>query len=182
MALVRRLLASGATFVLQRAVPSPVLRHPATWLSACKFSSQARLQSGPSAPPSLPPNGAASRVTVTGLQHPFSMHGRVVVKKLLEAGAASVGESVVVGGWVRAGRTAEAGTLAFLDVSDGSCLQNLPCIIPAVGFTATISLSTSSSSLTSDVHPTLSDVHPFHAAVLIWLLTWAARACTSSSR
>ena len=63
------------------------------------------------------------------LKHPFSMHGRVVLKKLLEAGTAAAGTEQVVGGWVRTGRKAQKGTLGFLEIMDGSCQMTLQVLI-----------------------------------------------------
>ena len=41
----------------------------------------------------------------------------------------SVGASVSIQGWVRTKRTSKAG-LAFLEVNDGSSLQNLQAVVP----------------------------------------------------
>lgn len=38
------------------------------------------------------------------LQHPYSMHGRVVIAKVLALGREAVGKEVVAGGWVKTGR------------------------------------------------------------------------------
>jgi asparaginyl-tRNA synthetase len=65
-----------------------------------------------------------------GLEHPFTMHNRVVLKKLRAAGKSVAGQSVVVGGWVRTGRKAEKGAIAFLEIGDGSCIQTLQVVVP----------------------------------------------------
>ena len=112
--LPRLLLAPGVAR-LPLALPAVVSRR--RWLSAL------------SSPPGTATTPAFSADT---LRHPFSMHGRVVLKKLLGAGPAAVGSTVVVGGWVRTGRSAEAGASAFVELSDGSCHQTLQCVVPKV--------------------------------------------------
>ena len=90
---------------------------------------------GGGAAPTNAPAGAFTAGYVNGsapggsLKHPFSMHGRVVLKKLLEAGTAAAGTEQVVGGWVRTGRKAQKGTLGFLAIMDGSCQQTLQVLI-----------------------------------------------------
>ncbi|XP_062210812.1 asparagine--tRNA ligase, cytoplasmic 1-like [Phragmites australis] len=53
------------------------------------------------------------------------------IRDVLAAGAARVGERVVVGGWVRTGREQGRGTFAFLELSDGSCAATLQVIVDA---------------------------------------------------
>lgn len=80
-----------------------------------------------------PEVAAAAAVAVAGdaatLRQPFAMHERCVIKKLLLAGSSMVGQTVVVGGWVRTGRLAKAGELAFLEMSDGSSHKTLQCVV-----------------------------------------------------
>lgn len=41
-----------------------------------------------------------------------------------------IGETIVVGGWVKSGRTAEKNAFAFLELNDGTTPQHLQCIMP----------------------------------------------------
>jgi asparaginyl-tRNA synthetase len=43
-------------------------------------------------------------------------------------GASLIGATVVVGGWVKTGRVADKGALAFLELNDGSGPTNLQCV------------------------------------------------------
>lgn len=54
---------------------------------------------------------------------------RVLIKTILKAGESAVGEIVKVGGWVKKGRKGDAGKLAFLDVNDGSCPDNIQLVV-----------------------------------------------------
>ena len=60
---------------------------------------------------------------------PYSRsYGRTMVATVLESesqGLAHVGRTIRVGGWVKTGREAGAGAFAFLEVNDGSCMQNI---------------------------------------------------------
>ncbi|GJP29115.1 hypothetical protein CLOM_g2407 [Closterium sp. NIES-68] len=59
---------------------------------------------------------------------------RVVIKTILGApdgGLSLVGQTVVVGGWVKTGREQGKGTFAFLELNDGSCPANLQVIVKA---------------------------------------------------
>jgi asparaginyl-tRNA synthetase len=84
---------------------------------------------------------------VSSIQHAFSVAGRVVIQKLLQGGRAFIGQSVVVGGWVKTGRDGEKGALAFLEVNDGSCTANLQVIVPSSVFDLSILTSTGASVL-----------------------------------
>ena len=84
---------------------------------------------------------------VSSIQHAFSVAGRVVIQKLLHGGRAFIGQSVVVGGWVKTGRDGEKGALAFLEVNDGSCTANLQVIVPSSVFDLSILTSTGASVL-----------------------------------
>ena len=46
-------------------------------------------------------------------------------------GASLIGATVVVGGWVKTGRVADKGALAFLELNDGSGPTNLQCVVKA---------------------------------------------------
>jgi asparaginyl-tRNA synthetase len=74
--------------------------------------------------------GDGFTASTTGLEHPYTMHGRVVCKKLIAAGKAAIGEKIVVGGWVRTGRKQMKGSIAFLEVTDGSCHATLQVVVP----------------------------------------------------
>jgi asparaginyl-tRNA synthetase len=56
---------------------------------------------------------------------------RARIRDILAGGAALFGQRVVVGGWVRTGREQGRGALAFLKVTDGSCLGTLQVIVHA---------------------------------------------------
>eukprot|EP00035_Acanthoeca_spectabilis_P034859 m.31218 g.31218 ORF g.31218 m.31218 type:complete len:607 (+) comp6913_c0_seq1:110-1930(+) len=75
--------------------------------------------------------GAEAPDAVSSVQHPFSIKGRVVVKRLLEAGKAMIGQEVVVGGWVKTGRKQGKDTFAFLEVNDGSSMENAQLMVTA---------------------------------------------------
>lgn len=66
---------------------------------------------------------------------PYSRsYGRTMVSTILDSesgGAALVGRTVRVGGWVKTGRVAGAGSFAFLEVNDGSCFANLQVMVDA---------------------------------------------------
>ena len=51
--------------------------------------------------------GTKSTCNLTSIQHPFTLHGRVVISKLLKSGSAFVGQTVTIGGWVKTGRSAD---------------------------------------------------------------------------
>ena len=53
---------------------------------------------------------------------------RVIIKSILgsqDGGLGLVGQTMVVGGWVKTGREQGKGSFAFLEVNDGSCFANL---------------------------------------------------------
>jgi asparaginyl-tRNA synthetase len=57
---------------------------------------------------------------------------RTMVETVLgseSGGAALVGRTLRVGGWVKTGREAGAGAFAFLEVNDGSCYANLQVMV-----------------------------------------------------
>lgn len=59
---------------------------------------------------------------------------RVPIKSILgrpDKGAGLVGRKVRIGGWVKTGREAEKGTLAFLQVNDGTSPENLQVLVKA---------------------------------------------------
>eukprot|EP00045_Choanoeca_perplexa_P007712 m.70897 g.70897 ORF g.70897 m.70897 type:complete len:624 (-) comp14182_c0_seq1:72-1943(-) len=77
----------------------------------------------------LAPQPLVGDATVESIQHPFSMHGRVVIKKLLATPKAFVGQEVTIGGWVKTARVQGKGTFTFLEMNDGSTPTNLQCIV-----------------------------------------------------
>eukprot|EP00039_Didymoeca_costata_P018404 m.333317 g.333317 ORF g.333317 m.333317 type:complete len:619 (+) comp17117_c0_seq1:128-1984(+) len=97
-----------------------------------KIINESKAKGPAAAKPSAPSSGAQFKSSSDdggSMEHPFTMHNRVVVKKLLARGDKCVGETVTVGGWVRTGRLQEKGALAFLEVNDGSCLESVQCVI-----------------------------------------------------
>ncbi|KAL3825233.1 hypothetical protein ACJIZ3_021262 [Penstemon smallii] len=59
---------------------------------------------------------------------------RVLIQSILgrlDNGAGLAGQKVRIGGWVKTGREAEKGKMAFLEVNDGSCPGNLQVIVHA---------------------------------------------------
>ncbi|TVU17847.1 hypothetical protein EJB05_33907, partial [Eragrostis curvula] len=60
---------------------------------------------------------------------PSISHARI--RDIVAGGAALAGARVVVGGWVRTGREQCRGALAFLKVTDGSCLAALQLVVDA---------------------------------------------------
>uniref|UniRef100_A0A7S0US18 asparagine--tRNA ligase n=1 Tax=Polytomella parva TaxID=51329 RepID=A0A7S0US18_9CHLO len=66
--------------------------------------------------------------------YPYSRtYERVTVNTILHgpsSGVDFVGKVLKVGGWVKAGREAGAGAFAFLDVNDGTCIDNLQVMVP----------------------------------------------------
>lgn len=80
------------------------------------------------APPSLDGLTLSSAVE----QAQFSQ--RVLIRSILgrpDMGAGLAGERVKIGGWVKTGREADKGRMAFLEVNDGSCPGNLQVIVYA---------------------------------------------------
>eukprot|EP00730_Choanoeca_flexa_P002786 TRINITY_DN11174_c0_g1_i3.p1 TRINITY_DN11174_c0_g1~~TRINITY_DN11174_c0_g1_i3.p1 ORF type:complete len:621 (+),score=216.29 TRINITY_DN11174_c0_g1_i3:163-1863(+) len=71
----------------------------------------------------------SDQTSLASIQHPFSMHGRVVIKKLLDAPKGFVGQEVTIGGWVKTGRVQGKGAFVFLEVNDGSTPTNLQCLV-----------------------------------------------------
>ena len=68
------------------------------------------------------------------LAHPYNASGgagRLVVEKLLAGGreGPAVGQEVVAGGWVKTGRIGGGGSLAFVELNDGSCPGNLQLVV-----------------------------------------------------
>eukprot|EP00048_Salpingoeca_helianthica_P014332 m.221164 g.221164 ORF g.221164 m.221164 type:complete len:567 (-) comp15733_c0_seq1:36-1736(-) len=94
---------------------------------------------------------AAGSLSLADIQHPFTIGERVVIDKLLKSGTAFVGQTVVAGGWVKTGRTADKGAFAFLEVNDGSCPANLQVIVSADVFDLSILTSTGASVLVKGV-------------------------------
>lgn len=76
------------------------------------------------------PLSAVVPVDATTVQHPYSMNGRVPVKTVLNLGLSLVGQTVVIGGWVKTGREQGKGAFAFLEVNDGSCQTNIQIVVP----------------------------------------------------
>eukprot|EP00285_Hemiselmis_virescens_P010429 CAMPEP_0173382240 /NCGR_PEP_ID=MMETSP1356-20130122/4720_1 /TAXON_ID=77927 ORGANISM="Hemiselmis virescens, Strain PCC157" /NCGR_SAMPLE_ID=MMETSP1356 /ASSEMBLY_ACC=CAM_ASM_000847 /LENGTH=603 /DNA_ID=CAMNT_0014336473 /DNA_START=33 /DNA_END=1844 /DNA_ORIENTATION=- len=61
-----------------------------------------------------------------------SIYQRVPIASIfaLECGGSSlIGETIVVGGWVKSGRTADKDSFAFLEINDGSAPQHLQVLI-----------------------------------------------------
>ena len=68
------------------------------------------------------------------LQNPYSNHiyRRCSIKDILgdDEGQQCIGlTGIVVGGWVRTGRTAEKGALTFLEINDGSCVHSMQVLV-----------------------------------------------------
>ena len=117
---------------------------------------------------------AAAPVSLESLQQPYGLSGRLVVKKFLEAGRSLVGQTVVVGGWVRSGRTAQAGALAFVELSDGSTPGTLQAVFAGDAFKDQFKALTSTGAalmLRGEVkqHPEKDDVVEVHATELLHL-------------
>ena len=73
-------------------------------------------------------------------------------------GLSLVGETLVVGGWVKTGREADAGKILFLEVNDGSTPQSLQVVVSSEIF---------SSSETSSGVSSLADMRPTGTSVVI---------------
>jgi len=74
-------------------------------------------------------NNIAASAADVPLEHPFGLNGRVVIAKLLASGNAHVGKELVVGGWVQNGRAAAGGTIAFINVVDGSSHDPIQIVV-----------------------------------------------------
>ena len=85
--------------------------------------------------------------SISSVQHPYTISGRAVISKLLKEGLSLIGQEVVVGGWVKTGRMADKGAIAFLEVNDGSCPANLQVIVPSSVYDLDIITSTGASVL-----------------------------------
>lgn len=72
---------------------------------------------------------AAEGSSAADICHPYAMHNRVVISKLLAQGKAALGQQVTVGGWVKTGRQQGKGAFVFLEVNDGSTPKNLQCMV-----------------------------------------------------
>lgn len=72
---------------------------------------------------------AAAASLIDAVRQPYSMHGQVVIAKLLASGRALVGQEIVAGGWVKTGRQQGKGAFVFLEVNDGSTHKNLQCMV-----------------------------------------------------
>ncbi|OMO70488.1 Aspartyl/Asparaginyl-tRNA synthetase, class IIb [Corchorus capsularis] len=76
--------------------------------------------------------GTMDLTTDTSLNHAFS--DRVLIRSIVgrpDGGAGLAGKRVRVGGWVKTGREQAKGTLAFLELNDGSCPANLQAVVDA---------------------------------------------------
>ncbi|KAG6428631.1 hypothetical protein SASPL_112884 [Salvia splendens] len=83
--------------------------------------------SGDSAPPP-----AMDGLTLSDAVPEAEFSKRVLIKSILgrpDKGAGLNGQKVRIGGWVKTGREAEKGTLAFLQVNDGSSPENLQVLV-----------------------------------------------------
>mmetsp|Transcript_57883 Transcript_57883/g.138043 ORF Transcript_57883/g.138043 Transcript_57883/m.138043 type:complete len:604 (+) Transcript_57883:48-1859(+) len=60
-----------------------------------------------------------------------SLYSRVAIKALFgdDEGVSLIGQKIVVGGWVKTGRTADKGAFAFLELNDGTCSANLQTLV-----------------------------------------------------
>ncbi len=86
-------------------------------------------------------NGAAAAAAAEDLVAPYSRsYGRTPIAAALrpaspgasgEGNLSLVGTELTVGGWVRTGREALAGALAFVGLNDGSCQGVLQVVLPA---------------------------------------------------
>lgn len=83
--------------------------------------------SSSSVPPPLSPTLATSTSPSQPLEHPYSMHGRVVLSRVLALGREAIGREIVAGGWVKTGRVQGKGAFCFLELNDGSTPKNLQC-------------------------------------------------------
>ncbi|OMO65929.1 Aminoacyl-tRNA synthetase, class II (D/K/N) [Corchorus olitorius] len=71
-------------------------------------------------------------LTETCLNHAFS--DRVLIRSIVgrpDGGAGLAGKRVRAGGWVKTGREQGKGTLAFLELNDGSCPASLQVVVDA---------------------------------------------------
>jgi len=70
----------------------------------------------------------------TALENPYSksLYKRIAIKDLFgeDQGRRVIGKQVVVGGWVKTGRTADKGAFAFLELNDGTTPINLQTLVP----------------------------------------------------
>lgn len=63
--------------------------------------------------------------------HKYSAsYNRSTIKAVLEGGANNIGQSVVVGGWVKSGREQGGGTFSFIQLNDGSIFTDLQVCPP----------------------------------------------------
>ncbi|EKX36778.1 hypothetical protein GUITHDRAFT_97505 [Guillardia theta CCMP2712] len=62
-----------------------------------------------------------------------SLYMRAAIRDVLsgDEGVSLIGETIVVGGWVKTGRTAEKGAFTFLEINDGSCPTSLQVLVKA---------------------------------------------------
>lgn len=58
--------------------------------------------------------------------HKYSAsYSRSTIKAVLEGGAKNIGQSVVIGGWVKSGREQGGGAFSFIQLNDGSIFTDL---------------------------------------------------------
>ncbi|CAI5525590.1 unnamed protein product [Closterium sp. Naga37s-1] len=84
--------------------------------------------------PATPADNGESTQTAPAVSILAPYSKRVVIKTILGApdgGLSLVGQTLVVGGWVKTGREQGKGTFAFLELNDGSCPANLQVIVKA---------------------------------------------------
>lgn len=67
-------------------------------------------------------------------ENPYSksLYKRVSIKTLFgsDLGKSVIGATVVVGGWVKTGRSADKGAFAFLELNDGTTPINCQTLVP----------------------------------------------------
>ncbi|KAL6499804.1 hypothetical protein OROGR_027714 [Orobanche gracilis] len=81
---------------------------------------------------SAPPAPALDCLTISDPIPEAQFSQRVPIRSIIgrpDKGAGLAGRKARVGGLVKSGRLAEKGTLAFLDVNDGSCLGILQVVV-----------------------------------------------------
>ena len=69
-----------------------------------------------------------SKVSMEGIEGKWDRH-RIRVKELLKQGESSIGKEVVVKGWVRTCRSAEKGSVLFVELTDGSTIKGMQLVL-----------------------------------------------------
>ena len=77
---------------------------------------------------------AAKRSQILQMPYSKNLYKRCTVKDIFgsDQGVSLIGQkNVVVGGWVRTGRTADKGAFTFLEINDGSCPHSIQVLVQA---------------------------------------------------